>query len=138
MPIITEWDPSFSVGSELLDGQHRKLLKLCNSLAENIAESSIGRQKDFHEILHELAEYSREHFATEEALLHKYRYPNLQEQHNDHVDYCRQMAETAFLTATAGVIDKIDMQRYLSKWWTEHILMRDMKYRDLLISNNAE
>jgi hemerythrin-like metal-binding protein len=133
---VAIWNSGFSVGSSLLDSQHRKLLKLCNALGDALSGAPTSAHLDFHEILHELSEYSRQHFATEETMLHSYGYPNLQAQKDDHLEYCRQIAEQS-LAATTGMANQINLQQFISQWWTDHILVSDMEYRDFLIARGA-
>lgn len=136
LPIIAVWNPSYSVGSTLLDSQHRKLLKLCAALGNSLLHPAANGRHDFHEILHELSEYSRQHFAAEEALLGKHGYPQLADQKSDHLEYCRQIAEQSFAAST-GEADQLSLQRFVTEWWTHHILESDMAYRDFLISRGA-
>jgi hemerythrin-like metal-binding protein len=137
MPIVTIWDKSFSVGSQLLDRQHQKIIHLSNLLADSLSNLELEDKADFHQVLNELAEYSRDHFVTEEALLLRYEYPDLEVQQSDHMEYCRVVAELSFAAATVGVTDKIILQQFISKWWTAHILGSDMEFRDFLISRSA-
>ncbi len=133
---VAIWDPSFSVGSSLLDSQHRKLLKLCNALGAAVSNSGASSHHDFHEILHELSEYSRQHFAAEEALLQSYGYAKLKDQKDDHIEYCRQIAEQS-LAASTGMADQVSLQEFIADWWTRHILVSDMEYRDFLRAHGA-
>lgn len=137
MPSVIVWDHSFSVGSALLDHQHRKIIQLSNALAANISTSSAEAEGNFHDTLHALAEYSREHFETEEQLLSAHGYPDLKDQQLDHLEYCKHVAELSFVAATAGITDKISLQRFIAKWWASHILVRDMDFRNLLVSRSA-
>ena len=137
MPLKTVWDPSFSVGSATLDRQHRHLLQLCNSLAHILEDNSTASHADFHEVLHALAQYAREHFSAEEALLKRYGYPGLGDQAADHLEYTRVMAEISYMATTAGFTDQVHLQEFIANWWTEHILKRDAKYRDFLLTHGA-
>lgn len=124
MPKKLVWNTSYSVGNETLDNQHKKLMGLCNKLADN------GGQSDaqFHEILGELSVYAREHFSTEESLLRACGYPLLNTQQEDHADYEKQVIE-ALAAASSGTLDKVELQRLLSGWWNDHILISDRDYR---------
>lgn len=129
MPTITTWDARYSVGDPILDKQHQKLLLLCDALRECAATA--GRQSDarFHDILHELAVYAREHFATEEKILERCTYPLLEQQRQDHIRYEEQVTEV-LSAATFGKLEKAELLDFISEWWTQHILVSDMAYRD--------
>lgn len=132
MPTETQWDDSFSVGHATLDNQHKKLLRICNELAICVEQNSPESDSKFHEILHELSVYAREHFATEEAILRRLGYPNLAEHEEDHFVYIAKF--TDILTqASAGVLDKVGALMFLAKWWSDHILVSDMQYRGYIL-----
>lgn len=124
------------MGSYQLDRQHRQLLKLCNALGAALTGTAPDRHLKFHAILHELSEYSRQHFAAEEALLSRYGYPELQSQKDEHLEYCLHIAEQS-IAASSGMADMLSLQRYLTKWWTDHILVSDMAYREFLLAQGA-
>lgn len=129
MPPQITWDARYSVGDPVLDRQHQKLLLLCGALRECAATA--GEQSDtrFHEILHELAVYAREHFATEEKILERSAYPLLEQQRQDHIRYEEQVTEV-LSAATFGKLEKAELLDFISDWWTQHILVSDMAYRD--------
>jgi hemerythrin len=131
MPFKTTWDDSFSVGNAILDSQHQQLLEICNRLAECIGMT--GRDSDglFHEVLNELAVYGKKHFITEEHLLSQLGYSSLADQLAEHAAYDEKLA-AVLIAAVAGKLEKIELQRYLSHWWVDHILGSDMLYKPFL------
>lgn len=137
MPTMTYWDESFSVGSTVLDKQHQQLLDLCNQLGQNLKDTTDVVQFEFHEILHRLAEYSRLHFETEEGILRNVGYPDLKQQIADHTEYCKVITHSTYIAAITKTVDRLQLQRFVAKWWTDHILIDDMKYREFLISNTT-
>ena len=128
MPFKTTWEDSFSVGNVALDEQHKRLLEICNRLAECIEIT--GRDSDglFHEVLNELAVYGKKHFITEEHLLSQLGYPSLADQLAEHAAYDEKLA-AVLIAAIHGKFEKIELQHYLSHWWVDHILGSDMKYK---------
>ncbi len=132
---MIQWDASYSVGDSTLDGHHRKLLALCNELSDCVGDDSPAADSKFHEVLHELAVYARQHFSAEERLLSQCHYPLLTAHRNEHAIYQRWMAET-LVSASDGVLDKAGLLQFLSSWWREHILVKDMHYRDYLLNRD--
>lgn len=125
------WDSSFSVGHAVLDNQHKKLLRLCNELSACVESNSGDADSTFHGILHELTAYAREHFSTEEAILKKHGYPQLAEQESHHTGFIEKITEI-LEQASEGILNKAGALMFLSRWWTEHILVSDMQYRPFL------
>lgn len=131
MSVHVHWEPGFSVGHDVLDRQHKKLLGLCNEMADCLASPAGPAQTRFHDILNELTMYGRQHFETEESLLRQYRYPDLATQQADHGAYEEKIIGWAF-DATIGTLDLNEAQQFLATWWKEHILVSDMQYKPLL------
>lgn len=129
MPTITTWDTSYSVGNLLLDRQHRKLLALCEALRECVATAGPQSDAGFHDILNELAVYAREHFASEEEILERCSYPQLEQQRQDHLQYEERVTDV-LSAATFGKLEKAELLEFIVDWWTQHILVGDMAYRD--------
>ena len=124
MPKKLSWNQNYSVGEPRLDTQHQKLLGLCNRLSACPADNDKAANALFFEILADLSAYAREHFATEESILRACKYPRLATQEADHAEYERHVNE--FLNAAeTGMPDKSELQKLLSSWWKDHILISD-------------
>lgn len=135
MPKKLSWNQNYSVGEPTLDAQHKKLLRLCNRLSTCPADNSATANTLFFEILADLSAYAREHFATEESILRACKYPRLATQEADHAEYERHVNE--FLKAAeTGMPDKSELQKLLSSWWKDHILISDMDYRNHVMAFN--
>jgi hemerythrin len=136
MPLLVEWDSRFSVGNAALDQQHQKLLGLCNSLADCLSADPQQAQFRFHDILHKLTQYAREHFRFEESTLERCDYADLAHQRTEHDAYEEKMADWAF-EATMDTLNLLDVQHFLATWWRDHILVSDMRYKPLMEGRRA-
>jgi hemerythrin len=129
MPNRVQWDPSFSVGHDALDDQHRHILAQCNLLADHcVSDDGVGDDRIFAESFDALMAFAREHFAAEEALLAGCAYPDLE-------DYRYECEEYAYLAAeivTTENFDKLELQRFLALWWVGHILGAARRQRAFL------
>jgi hemerythrin-like metal-binding protein len=85
----------------------------------------------FHDILHQLNQYARDHFKAEEDLLRKYQYSGLDGQLAEHHAYVEQMTAWTF-AASMDSVDMLGVQHYLGAWWRDHILLSDMQYKSLI------
>ena len=61
-----EWKEQFSVGRELMDWQHKTIIKLINKLIE--AKNQDCEPEVISDAFSELTEYTNEHFGNEERL----------------------------------------------------------------------
>ena len=131
MPLI-EWKDTFSVQVRELDMQHRKLVEMLNDLYA--AHERGDEQETIGSILRGLAAYTRVHFATEERMLARAGYPNLDTHQAEHAAFTRRIGE--FLRAFAiGQADlTTEVMAFMSDWLVDHILERDRAYSELLAS----
>jgi hemerythrin len=131
-----DWRESYSVGNVIIDQQHKKILMLCAESAKCLESTGPEGCEKFHDLLHEMAICTREHFAKEEALLLARNYPMLVEHAEEHERF--QVAVANFLfAATQGELDRIGVFRFLSEWWVHHILVSDLDCRSYLAERCA-
>lgn len=71
-----KWSPEMEIGIIELDMQHRTLLDIIGMLDDIVKEESYG--KSGKRILREFDRYVRYHFKTEEDMMIKYQYEDLE------------------------------------------------------------
>jgi hemerythrin len=125
VPNRVQWNPSYSMGNETLDNQHRNILAQCNALADCVIDTGPEDDLEFREIFNQLMVLAREHFSSEEGVLVRCAYPMLEEHQNerDEFDY---LASDIITTEN---FDKLELQRFLALWWVGHIIGSGKKYR---------
>ena len=76
--MLMHWRQSYECGHPVIDRQHRELFSMGNDLINDVLEgkSKVGIEY----LLHQLVEQTKEHFASEEAVLVRTHFPHL-EQH---------------------------------------------------------
>lgn len=131
---IPDWNPDYSVGNDILDNQHKKLLALCKDAATCMKDDTEAGDKRFHLVLDELFKYSKDHFSAEEDILKSINYPNLNAQLTEHLDYVEKLAEYLY-KASSGLLDKAGVSQFVSDWWHSHILESDMQFKSYLLKS---
>lgn len=124
MPIqAVRWTPEMSVGVKVLDDDHRRLFALMNKVIAafyaGVGAGVVGSTLD------ELENYTREHFAREEAMLVARGYGPIdahRAQHHHLVDKLVRLREEK---------SSVELIPALNEWLTSHILHTDLGYRDL-------
>lgn len=131
MPNRVPWKADYCCGNDLLDAQHQNMLNQCNHLADCMTDPSAEGELAFDTAFKQLMAQAAEHFATEEALLTEYHYPQLEEHHNerDEFDYLSHNI------VTAENFERVELQRFLSLWWIGHIVGSGKKYRSLFTAS---
>jgi len=61
-----KWEPSFSVGIDAIDNQHKQIIQYINEL--NVA-FSYNKMYIIEEVLESLTNYTKSHFTFEEKLM---------------------------------------------------------------------
>jgi hemerythrin len=121
MPLKFEWDESYSVENEELDGQHRSLFSLANSLPESMDKNAIRRA------ILAVVKHARIHFETEERMMAEIGYPGLaghREMHNRLITKLNEVCEQPLDSDDST----FHFKKLLYDWITDHILHEDMGY----------
>lgn len=127
--ILIQWNANYSVGISMLDQHHQYLATLINQLAEISNDDS--KSEKVGDILGALISYARYHFHHEEEMMAANNYRDLESHRLEHQNFCEIIAETCY-GATLGVIGVKELFNYLTRWWKNHILLEDMKYKPYL------
>nr|WP_321266641.1 bacteriohemerythrin [uncultured Sulfurimonas sp.] len=123
---IFPWNEHFSIGLDVVDAQHRKLVGILNKLATNIAYES--SENDLSEIFDELSKYALYHFQTEEAIWNKYlpdtkMFKEHEEVHQKFIDRVAYLKSQEDHKPIAKLADEV--LSFLAKWLASHILDAD-------------
>jgi hemerythrin len=89
---VLEWRKEYDVGVDIIDEQHRELLRQMNALSHKVRH---GDTHGTRAILGFLGEYAVEHFRTEETLMAQTGYPLAQEHIQEHVRFVERFTELA-------------------------------------------
>jgi hemerythrin len=125
---LVAWDDKMSVGVDVLDDDHRRLLDMFNGLLEH---GVAKRNKEaLSTLLTDLRDYTDVHFAREEGYMERNAFPDL-ETHKaahryfvDEIDKLRQDVEGGNETML-----RIDLILLLKDWLIDHIQTVDMQYK---------
>ncbi len=119
-----KWDPSFSVGVDVIDNQHKRIFDYINLLETAVREKD---QSGIKHVLDEMVDYTLTHFSFEESLMEKGDYPYYDAHKHVH---------DSFAARVSGYREKFEKgenvgQRLLSDlriWLTNHIKRDDRDY----------
>jgi hemerythrin-like metal-binding protein len=121
------WRPEYTTGHEEIDLQHKQLFRLTSDLVaacnEGQQESSVDKALEF------LANYTVQHFESEERLQIEYRYPdylNHKQLHDDFKQTVTELIERHKENGSSAELAK-EVNSVVVKWLTHHIQIEDMK-----------
>jgi len=130
MPLMT-WGPMLAVGVKEIDDQHKVLVQMANDLNDAMRN---GQGKDvLGKTLKELVNYTRNHFATEERLMDKYKYPQSAEHKQQHKDLVHTVSELVTKFDAGDAALSTEVMNFLREWLMKHILNTDKAFaKDLM------
>lgn len=124
-------DPQFQTGIPQIDREHQQLfdiifevdrvLGLSDATTRSIApaiETAINR----------LVDYTRAHFASEEALMASTGYPGLDSHRQLHARLLRHVEEMRLRADLGDEATALDFSRFLADWLISHILAADKDF----------
>jgi len=119
-----KWNSVFETGLEEIDRQHRHLVELLNELSRNIDGAST---ENIDRTLHELAEYTVYHFASEERFMDaNHLAPEYCTRHrHTHAKFVAQVQEWLSTRAHHDALQPRQLLEYLANWLIFHILGDD-------------
>ncbi len=122
-----EWTDSLSVGVELFNRQHRKLLDMVNEMYDALTS---GKTNDvMEEILERLIDYTVEHFQSEEGYFKKYDYPLNKQHKQEHDSLVKDVLLLKEKFVNGDVTISYETMSFLQDWLQKHILESDMDYK---------
>ena len=124
---LLQWSDKMSVGVDVLDEDHKKLIALINELAESVRKG--GDHETVSKVLDELVDYTKYHFKREEAWQEKAGFPDVERHKEIHEDLTEQVVEIQedFQESYRDSLSK-DVMVFLSDWLKKHIMGEDKKY----------
>ena len=135
---IVKWHSSFSVGIDIIDEQHMKLIELTNKLY-NSCTSDEGKTKSdsiFLDVIHEIIDYVNYHFTTEEKVMNKSNYPECQLHKQQHEDFAKEVLAKVEEFNLHKINASPSFVHYLKDWVLNHIAVSDKKMGEHLLEIN--
>ncbi|MDM8526321.1 bacteriohemerythrin [Desulfococcaceae bacterium HSG8] len=133
MPLF-QWTNDISVGVEVLDKHHQKLVDIVNQLHNAMRE---GRAKGvIVGIVNELLDYTKYHFKEEEKLMERISYSAIDEHKRAHGQFI-STAQNYKAQAENGLETflSVSVSLMLTDWLKNHIGIMDKKYQKEMNEN---
>lgn len=120
------WDSSYSVGVELLDGQHQVLFQIINRFYNSTERGDPSEQQEHY--FHEVLDYTEMHFKIEETFMKQAGFPDLDTHIGVHKRLLAEAMELdkALKAGVPGTGEKA--VKFLKEWLEKHIKGMDTKY----------
>lgn len=124
-----EWTDEMSVGVNVIDEDHKKLLALLNEMEFIIDANVVSNSGAIESVLSELLDYTVYHFDREEILMKACDYPDLlmhQQVHATLIGQVQQLVDKH--RQKPHSFDPKALRTFLEYWLLDHILGMDKEY----------
>ncbi|MBZ0152073.1 MAG: bacteriohemerythrin [Planctomycetes bacterium] len=126
MPLMA-WNDKFSVGVDVIDQDHKKLVSMVNELYDAI-QAGKGKEK-VGPVLDGLIDYTKMHFAREEKFFAQTAYPDTAAHKKEHETLTKQVldVQSKYKGGATSTLS-LEVMNFLKNWLINHIQGSDKKY----------
>jgi len=124
------WCDSFSIHVAQMDGHHKRLIEIANTIMEHLRNNS--ERESLSNAFDALVDYARYHFAAEEKLMVLYNYPGADEHSKRHEELIHQVVEYKERVLEGDASVKEGFASFMEHWLVLHVLDEDRKYGTFL------
>jgi len=121
--LVIHWNDSLNTGVPIVDKQHRRLVELINQLFKCMKDG--GDRMLLGSIIDELVDYTVTHFRTEEDLMRKTHYPDLQQHKQVHDQFVSKVGTYMEKLKNGDRVPAADVYKFLKDWLISHIEKQD-------------
>ena len=125
---MVAWSDTYATGIEMIDKQHRELVKLTNDLFRACMYGNETAQGVFKESMSRMVEYVRFHFSTEQKLLELVNYPDFHNHKKQHETMVYNILEAVKEHNKGVKFAPNHFTRTLKDWIFSHIAVFDKDY----------
>lgn len=113
------WSTKYSTGIQLIDEQHKELFSEVNQLRRSIQEG-VDREV-IGQLLESILDLSARHFATEEAFMSQYGYPDLIQHVAEHTSMLTSLQELQAKFLESHHTIALMVPTFMEGWLKHHI-----------------
>ncbi len=121
-----EWLEKYSVGVKQIDEHHKKIIAVTNDLAEAIRAGVGGEAID--NVVQELLNYVKFHFAYEQEYFDKLEYPDSQKHKLEHLEFTKKVISIYQNYAKGQGLLASDLLRFICDWLQSHFMGTDQEF----------
>lgn len=135
-----EWRQSMCVGEPTVDADHKHLVDLINDF--EVAISGKIDHRLVVRVLIGLVEYTGQHFAREEEIQMKIRYPFFESHRKQHRDVLKKLQHVLheYSEAHGEIRDSMirELTKFLKEWLVDHIIESDLRMKPYVLKMQNE
>ncbi|MBM7556597.1 bacteriohemerythrin [Halanaerobacter jeridensis] len=115
------WKDKYSIGINKIDQQHQQLFEQVNKLISMTEKDK--SQAEIEEVIDFLAQYTINHFETEEEIQQQYNYPDYEHHKEIHDNFVAEVkeAKSKLENGEMGSADLVKLNKMVSRWLVNHV-----------------
>ena len=133
---IFKWDDSLATNFADVDLQHKKLILLIEDVHKSLEAPEDKYALCLAKDLKRLTDYTQYHFAEEEALMRKNKYPDIEAHSKEHASFIEQVQTQIKVLRFADSADGFRFYRFLGSWLISHIGKSDQAWAQYIREKN--
>jgi hemerythrin len=126
--VVVKWDNAYSVGIELIDDQHKELVRMTNELSLGCQKGGSEAEIYFMKVIQGAVKYVKTHFTTEEIIMDRLKYPEYLEHKKEHEGFVAEVLRDVKAFEKGGKLVPLEFAQFLQKWVLNHIAKSDKRY----------
>lgn len=128
------WNTRYNTGIQVIDEQHQVIFATVERLRHTVQAN--GAREDIQGLLADLVRVSEHHFATEEAFMAKYAYPDLTQHVAEHASMLTSLHELLSKFQESHHALALMVPTFMEGWLKHHISDGDFGFVTFLKSRN--
>ena len=131
--IFISWSNRYELGLQIIDDQHKELVRLTNALHETCCQGKEFVKSGFQTAVQATVDYVGKHFSAEEKIMQQVNYPHIAEHKLEHEKFVKKVLQDVkdFQEGKTFVPNKFAY--FLKDWILGHIALTDKKLVDYLL-----
>ncbi|MDR0642382.1 MAG: bacteriohemerythrin [Treponema sp.] len=129
---FVEWDDRYTTGIQLLDDQHKELIRFTDELFSNCNAGDAEANEAFKKTAHAAVEYVKKHFSAEEKMFENIKYPLAAEHKKQHEAFVKRVLDDVRKFEEGKNFVPLAFARFLREWILTHIAVHDKQYADFI------
>jgi len=133
---VITWKPEYEIGIQEIDEQHKKLVALINNFYTTLVRK--GSNEEVAQVIFEVIDYTKVHFAIEECLLRMFEYEDYENHKKGHDVFVERVLaiDKRFRGGDASV--SMELFSLLRDWLIQHIQEKDTQYAPVLLKRGVK
>jgi hemerythrin len=123
-----EFSDEFLVGIAEIDAEHHRLFEIAGRVYDSLNASDAAAAAVTREAVTELLDYTKTHFAHEEALMEAAAYPALKEHRELHRHLISQAHDMEMRVEFGDNYVPVELSHFLYNWLVRHIEVADKRF----------